>query len=199
MTPSSIELVEEPLPSDERREANTVIARAQAGDAGAFAEIFQAYSRRVTGLCRHMLRDRELADDAAGEVFLRLRTAIATYDGSAEFDRWLLRITANHCIDLTRRRQLERRWMSEEGDADDSPSTEASPLTLLLLKERRDAIARAVETLDEAYRLPLVLRYYAALSYDEIGTELNMEKTQVAGRIFRAKHMLRKLLEEKVR
>jgi RNA polymerase sigma factor (sigma-70 family) len=72
-------------------------------------------------------------------------------------------------------------------------------LTLLLLEERRNAIARAVESLAEAYRLPMVLRYYAGLSYDEIAAELDMEKTQVAGRIFRAKHALRKLLEEKVR
>jgi RNA polymerase sigma factor (sigma-70 family) len=68
-----------------------------------------------------------------------------------------------------------------------------------LLKEKRDAVAHAIESLAEAYRLPLVLRYYAALSYDEIATELEMEKTQVAGRIFRAKHMLRTLLKEKVR
>jgi RNA polymerase sigma-70 factor (ECF subfamily) len=183
MTPSSTELIEDTLPSDD----------------SSLAAIYQKYSRRVAGLCLHMLRNRELAEDAAGEVFLKLRTAIRTYDGSANFDHWLLRIAANHCIDLIRRRQLERRWMSEEEYAGDPPSQEASPLTLLLLKERRDAVNRAIESLTDAYRLPLVLRYYAALSYDEIAAELEMEKTQVAGRIFRAKHMLRTLLKEKVR
>ena len=61
-----------------------------------------------------------------------------------------------------------------------------------------DAISRAIEKLDEAYRVPLILRYYANLSYDEIAAELDMEKTQVAGRIFRAKRMLRTLLEETI-
>lgn len=203
MTLSSTELVEDMMPSGVGHQADRMIARAQAGENAAFADIYRAYSRRVAGLCRHMLRDRELADDAAGDIFLRLRTVIGTYDGptsdgAAEFDRWLLRITANHCIDLIRRRQLERRWMSEEEYAADPPSQEASPLSLLLLKERRDAVTRAVEGLAEAYRLPLVLRYYANLSYDEIAAELSMEKTQVAGRIFRAKHMLRTLLEENI-
>jgi RNA polymerase sigma-70 factor (ECF subfamily) len=198
MTLSSTELVEDTVPLGDGREADGVIARAQTGESAAFAAIFQTYSRRVTGLCRHMLRDRELAEDAAGEVFLRLRVAIRTYDSSAEFERWLLRITANHCIDLIRRRQLERRWMSEEQPEADPPSQEASPLTLLLLKERRDAIARAIGDLADAYRVPLVLRYYAGLSYDEIAAELDMEKTQVAGRIFRAKRMLRTLLEERI-
>jgi RNA polymerase sigma-70 factor (ECF subfamily) len=185
------------------REPGGVIERAKAGESAAFAAIFKTYSPRVAGLCRHMLRDRALAEDAAGEVFLRLRAAIQTYDGatsdnSADFDRWLLRITANHCIDVIRRRQLERRWVSEEPSATDPPSQDASPLTLLLLKERRDAISQAIENLDEAYRVPLVLRYYANLSYDEIAAELDMEKTQVAGRIFRAKRMLRTLLEETI-
>jgi len=185
------------------REARAVIERAKAGESAAFAALFETYSRRVAGLCHHMLRDRALAEDAAGEVFLKLRTAIHTYDGataddSTDFDRWLLRIAANHCVDLIRRRQLERRWMSEEPAAPDPPSQDASPLTLLLLKERRDAISQAIEGLEEAYRVPLVLRYYANLSYDEIAAELDMEKTQVAGRIFRAKRMLRTLLEETI-
>jgi len=199
MTLSATELIEDIVPSGERREVSAVIARAQGGESAAFAEIFRTYSRRVIGLCNHMLRDGNVAEDAASEVFLRLRTAITAYDGSAEFDRWLLRITANHCIDLIRRRQLERRWMSEEECSADPPSQEASPLTLLLLKERRNAIARAVGSLSEPYRLPLVLRYYAGLSYDEIAAELDMEKSQIAGRIFRAKHTLRKWLEENVR
>jgi RNA polymerase sigma-70 factor (ECF subfamily) len=197
MTLSPTEPVEDIVPTGELRAVSAVVARAQEGENAAFEEIFREYFRRVIGLCRHMLRAWNLAEDAAGEVFLRLRTTIDSYDGSAEFDRWLLRITANHCIDLIRRRQLERRWMSEEEY--DAPSTQASPLTLLLLKERRDAMTRAVEGLADGYRWPLVLRYYAGLSYDEIAAELDMEKTQVAGRIFRAKNMLRTLLEEKVR
>jgi RNA polymerase sigma factor (sigma-70 family) len=199
MTLSATEIVEDPVSSGDRPEVSTVIARAQKGESSALAEIFRAYSQRVIGLCRHMLRDRNLAEDAAGEVFLRLRTSIATYDASAQFDRWLLRITANHCIDLIRRRQLERRWISEEEHPADPPSPDSSPLTLLLLKERGKAIARALEGLADAYRLPLVLRYYAGLSYDEIAAQLDVEKTQVAGRIFRAKHMLRTELEGKLR
>ena len=199
MTVSSIELLEDTVPSGERGEVGAVIARAQEGDSAALGSIFQAFSRRVVGLCRHMLRDRELAEDAAGEVFLRLRASIVTYDGSAAFERWLLRVAANHCVDLLRRRRLERRWRAEETHPADPPSPAASPLTLVLVKERRGEIGRAVASLAEEYRLPLVLRYYADLSYEEIAAELAIEKSQVAGRIFRAKHMLRTLLEERVR
>jgi RNA polymerase sigma-70 factor (ECF subfamily) len=199
MTLSSTELLEDTVPSGEPDDKSGLIARAQEGDNAAFAAIFQEFSRRVLGLCRHMLRDKELAEDAAGEVFLRLRASIQNYDGSAAFERWLLRVTANYCVDLIRRRRLEQRWIAQEEYSADPRSLAASPLTLVLVKERRGEIERAIAGLAEEYRLPLVLRYYAELSYDEIAAELGMEKTQVAGRIFRAKHMLRKSLEGKVR
>jgi RNA polymerase sigma factor (sigma-70 family) len=69
-------------------------------------------------------------------------------------------------------------------------------LALLLLKEQRGAVESALAGLDDAYRIPVILRYYAGLTYDEIAAELALEKTQVAGRIFRAKQMLRVLLKE---
>jgi RNA polymerase sigma-70 factor, ECF subfamily len=159
------------------------------------AEIFHAHSRRVRGFCYRMLRDHTLAEDAASEIFLRVREAIHTYNGSVPVERWLLRIAANHCIDILRRRKLERRWMVEDVPFE-PPSSDASPLTLLLLQEQRGAVERALQELDEAYRMPLILRYSAGLSYDEIGAELGIGKTQVAGRIFRAKQMLRLRLKE---
>lgn len=162
---------------------------------GGLDQAFQAHSTRVAGLCRHMLRDQELARDATNDVFLRVGDNLAGYDGSIPLERWLLRIAANHCIDLLRRRKLERRWMAAEGP--EAAVGQASPLTVLLLKERRAAVEHALDGLEDAYRIPLVLRYYAELTYDEISAELAIEKTQVAGRIFRAKQMLRAELKEK--
>jgi len=196
MTLSSTELLEDTMPSGEPADVDALVARAQRGDSTAFAALYQAFSRRVVGLCHHMLRDRDRARDAAGDVFMRLRTSIASYNGSTAFERWLLRVAANRCIDLIRQRRLERRWIAEDETRADPPSSAASPLTLLLAKESRTGMERALGRLPAEHRLPLVLRYYADLSYDEIGAELDLEKSQVAGRIFRAKHMLRKLLEE---
>jgi RNA polymerase sigma-70 factor (ECF subfamily) len=54
----------------------------------------------------------------------------------------------------------------------------------------RDAIAR----LPENYRVPLVLRYYGELSYDEIAQQLGLQKSYVAALIFRGKRALRQKL-----
>ena len=52
----------------------------------------------------------------------------------------------------------------------------------------------AITRLPENYRVPLVLRYYSELSYDEIEQHLGLQKNQVAVLIFRAKQELRRKL-----
>jgi RNA polymerase sigma-70 factor, ECF subfamily len=152
---------------------------ASSGDRRDLAAIYKLYSKRVAGLCRHMLRDETLAQDAASEVFLRVRDAIHGHDPSIPLERWVLRIAANHCIDVMRRRRLERRWFSIEEPPGDPPAAATTPLTLLLLKEQREEVERCLGRLEECYRIPLVLRYYAGLSYDEIAAELGLEKTLI--------------------
>jgi len=54
--------------------------------------------------------------------------------------------------------------------------------------------AGAIEALPERYRAPLLLRYYADMSYEEIGASLRLPRSQVATLIFRAKKELRRKL-----
>src|SRR5277367_6248602 len=84
----------------EQRDLESVIERAQGRDAEALGEIYRRYVPRVFGLCRYMLDSRESAEDATGEVFLKLQRSIESYDGSTPFIAWLLRVTGNHCIDV---------------------------------------------------------------------------------------------------
>src|SRR5438876_12086857 len=142
-----------------------------------------------------MLDSQESAEDATSEVFLKLQRSIESYDGSIPFPRWLLRVAGNQCIDALRRRQRGRQVIVEVEDATviEAPSSERSPLGAVISTEEaqvRDAIAR----LPENYRLPLVLRYYSELSYDEIAQQLDLGRNYVAALIFRAKQELRRKL-----
>ena len=174
-----------------------VIERAQGHDAEALGEIYRLYVRRVFGLCRYMLDSRENAEDATSEVFLKLQRSIESYDGSIPFPRWLLRVTGNQCIDALRRRKRGLRQFVEveEGVAViEAANSESSPLSAVLSTEERAQVRNAIARLPENYRLPLVLRYYGELSYDEIAQQLGLHRNYVAGLIFRAKQELRRKL-----
>jgi len=175
----------------------SVIQRARGQDAEALGEIYRRYVRRVFGLCRYMLDSRESAEDATSEVFLKLQRSIESYDGSIPFPRWLLRVAGNQCIDALRRRQRGQKVFMEVEDGAailEPASTEPSPLSAFIRTQERAQVREAIEHLAENYRVPLVLRYYGELSYDEIAQELGLERNNVAALIFRAKQELRRRL-----
>jgi RNA polymerase sigma-70 factor (ECF subfamily) len=173
-----------------------VIERARGHDAEALEEIYRRYVRRVFGLCRYMLDSRESAEDATSEVFLKLQRSIESYDGSIPFPRWLLRVAGNQCIDALRRRQRGRKLIVEVEDATviEARSSELSPLGAVIKTEERAQVRDAIARLPVNYRVPLVLRYYSELSYDEIGQQLDLQRNHVAALIFRAKQELRRKL-----
>jgi RNA polymerase sigma-70 factor, ECF subfamily len=176
---------------------DSLIGRARGQDVEAFGEVYRLYARRVFGLCRYLLDSRESAEDATSEVFLKLQRSIKSYDGSIPFLKWLLRVAGNHCIDTLRRRQRGQRVIVEvenEAAVSEAPSSEPSPLSAVISTEERAQIRDTIARLPENYRVPLVLRYYGELSYDEIAEQLGVERNHVATLIFRAKHELRRKL-----
>lgn len=174
---------------------SALVKRAGGADKEALAALYRHFHRRVFGLCRYLLGSESEAEDAASEVFARLPRAMNSYDSSLPFSRWLMSITSHHCVDLLRKRKVENRLFEPaEADAPEPVSSTASPLQELLTAESRNTVRRAVAALPERYRLPLTLRYFNEMSYDEIAATLELTRPHVATLIFRAKQELRRAL-----
>ena len=181
-------------------EVTVAIERARRGDPDGLTGLYQAFGRRVLGLCRHLLGSPEAAEDARSEVFARLPRAIERYDPVLPFDRWLLSVTSHHCLDLLRRRRVESRLFVAELPETDSAAVGdapgASPLAAVLADEGRGRVRAALTRLPERYRIALALRYDGELGYEEIARELGVTKNHVAILIFRGKQALRRLLAD---
>ncbi|MGH9431960.1 MAG: RNA polymerase sigma factor [Terriglobia bacterium] len=173
----------------------SILRQAQAGDPEAFASLYRLFSRKVLGLCRHLLRSQEEAEDAASEVFLRAQTGMNSYRSEMPFPAWLYSIASHYCVDRLRRRGLESRIFSSSEPVEWEPaSQEPSPLGEVMSTERREMARMAVAALPERYRIPLTLRYYSDLTYDQIAEALDMPRSNVATLIFRGKKELRRVL-----
>ena len=174
---------------------DSILRQAQAGDREAFAGLYRLFSRKVLGLCRHLLGAQQEAEDATSEVFLRAQKAMESYRAEMPFATWLYSIASHYCVDLLRRRGLEGRIFSSSEPVDwEPPSQEPSPLGEVLTAERRQTVQGAVAALPERYRIPLTLRYYGDLTYDQIAETLDMPRSNVATLIFRGKKELRRIL-----
>jgi RNA polymerase sigma-70 factor, ECF subfamily len=161
-----------------------------------FADVYREHHRRVLNLCAYLLRSREAAEDASHEVFLRVQQKIDKYDPAYAFSSWILKIASNYCLDILRRRGTERRLFGVDSEVVEPPSGLPTALNEMLSSEKGDRIRRALRSLSDEFRVPLVLAFYNDYTYDEIAEALGIPRNTVATRLFRGKQMLREKLKK---
>lgn len=177
----------------DQAQLKSALRDAQRGSALAFGRVYEQFSGRVFRLCRRILGSEAAAEDATSDVFERAQRVLDQYDADRPFDRWILTIASRHCLNRLRRERFEKRLFRDEPA--EMPAAEApSPLAQCENQEQRRALLEAIDTLPEGYRVPLVLKYYGDLSYDEIATQLETTRQNVAVLLHRGKRDLRQRL-----
>lgn len=163
------------------------LAQARRGDQVAFGRLVEAYQRPVYNLAYRMLGDPVEAEDAAQETFVRMYTKLNTYEAGRKVASWVLSIASHYCIDRLRRRRVT--WLSLDDDpvAEALPSRRPGPEEAALRQEARTEVQTSVMRLAPGYRVPLILRYWYDLSYDEIATVMGISVQAVKSRLHRAR------------
>ena len=179
-----------------------LVQQAHLGDQSAFEILVERYRASLFLLVRRLLRDEYLAHDVLQHVFLQLYRSLPTLRPQGTLKAWLCRVARNRCIDELRRRRpvflSDLQLVSDEGDC--------SPLSMLAdpdrlpeeqveLRELRELLLEAIETLPPHFRAVVLLRYTTQLSFREIGLALGMPEATAKTYFNRAKKPLRILLE----
>jgi RNA polymerase sigma-70 factor (ECF subfamily) len=179
-----------------------LMARAALDDDQAFTELVRRYQSRVVHLVSRLLNDRQVSEDIAQEVFVRVHLHRKNYRTGSKFSTWLFTIAANLAKNEIRRRKRRRNWSSldemEEKLKDASlqfADPRANKEEDLEREQLSGVVGQAITTLPERYRIALVLRDIEGLAYEEIGMALKIPGGTVRSRINRARLMLKKKLE----
>lgn len=166
------------------------VEQARAGDQAAFARLVTAYQGPVFNLAYRMLGNGGDAEDAAQETFLRAYDRLASYQPDRKFSSWILSIASHYCIDQLRRRRVPLDSLDDQPTWRDLPSDELEPEEAALVSEQEQALRRALKTLPPSYRLPVILRYWNDLSYEEIAEATQSTVSAIKSRLHRARLML---------
>lgn len=153
------------------------------------------------GLCLRLERRRQDADDLFQDTCLRALERAGTYDGGRPLRPWLARVCVNTYRDGLRRLTLRLRHSQTRGDVERDwtetlPSATPGPAEQAVDNAFKEALVRCLDTLDDKYRVPLVLQYYEGVGYDEISRLLGLNPGTVKSRMNEAKKRLRKQMEE---
>jgi RNA polymerase sigma factor (sigma-70 family) len=181
-----------------QRENEALISAALDGDLVAFAEVCRIYTPRLFHTVYQIVRNREDAEDALQDGFMRAFVHLRTFDGRAQFATWLTRIAINSALMILRKRknhaevsidfdpQDEERFSSWEiADAADDQERR------LLKSEAEEWVRRAVDNLNRTLRVPIELRIVQELSNKEGARLLKISPAAYKSRLARAKVALR--------
>lgn len=169
------------------------------GDMDALAKLIQSHSESVHSVIYSILGNRDIVQDLAQETFLRMISALDSYEFKAPFRAWLIRIAVNLCRDHLRRKKV-RRIMTGFHTTDDSEQERQftdkaqNPVQDLLEKERMEYLQKALLKLPTSLKTVFILRDIQDFSYDEIAATLNWRLGTVKSRLFRARNELAKIL-----
>jgi RNA polymerase sigma-70 factor, ECF subfamily len=162
-----------------------------------FGAIYREHHRRVLNLCAYLLKSRDAAEDAAHDIFLRAHHRIDSYDPALSFSNWILKMASNYCIDILRRRGKEKRLFGlDTAEIPDPSSGQPTPLGEVLTSEEGAHVRRALLSLPDKFRIPLVLSYYNDMKYEEIAAAMQIPRNTVATLLFRGKQLLREKLKK---
>jgi RNA polymerase sigma-70 factor, ECF subfamily len=174
------------------------LARAKAGDAAAFANLFARYERRIFAfLLRQLEGRRDDAADLTQLTFLKAYVALGQTDATLNFNAWLHRIAANACVDLQRHRGRFhwRTWGERSHDTPDDDWLD-DPERHAAFSETQQEVTKVLRAMRPHYRQALLLREYNGLSCEAIGERMGLTRGAVKSVLFRARAEFRTLYEE---
>ncbi len=168
-----------------------LVARVLEGDIAAFTELVNRHYPDCARFAVRMLGDRHEAEDAIQESFLSAYGALGLYREQHTFRAWLFRILINRCRSVARqRRRRQHRFVQDGATHDQAPDPAPADDP-----ELRDALQRALDTLEPRLREAFLLKYGEGLEYREISAMTGVGVSALKMRVKRACDALRPRLE----
>jgi RNA polymerase sigma-70 factor, ECF subfamily len=160
-----------------------LVQRSLEGDSAAFERLVDNYQRVLFSVALRLLGNYEDARDATQNAFIKVYQRLDTYDPQYRFFSWIYRILVNECLNAKRAHGVEQPLSDDHRGPDD-------PGESLETAERKRAVRQAILALPLEYREVIVLRHFAALSYEEMAVAIGIPAKTVKSRLHTARQRL---------
>jgi len=173
------------------------------GDAAAFDQLVKRYNHKLLRIAQKVTRNREDAQDAVQDAFLKAFRSLDQFREESQFSTWLIRITLNQSL-----MKLRKQRAHKEVSLDEDCRTERNVLPLDVLdrapnpeqlcwaSELRAILLRTVEELRPVLRTVFILCDVEGLSIAQTAQVLNLSESAVKARQWRVRLHLRDRLNK---
>ena len=165
------------------------------GHDAALNDLMERHGRKMMNYLIRCLQSEDAAADLAQETFVRVYQHRYKFDPRHKFTSWLYTIASNLVRDHLRHQMRHPEVTMEDDLGEKTGGRGPSPSEEIQARERADALQAAIAALPDELRIPLILAEYEERSQAEIGEILGCSAKAVETRLYRARHQLRKRLE----
>lgn len=184
----------------------SLMAAIAAQDELAFAALYDRYADMVFSASLRVLLDRQLAEDATQDIFVRLWQRPETFvPARGRFVSWLMSVTRNRSVDELRSRGRRSRREAASMDGGEDPAAQVAsartddPAHAAQVQEEQQTVRAALEGLPTEQRKALEMAYFGGLTQQEIAFALHEPLGTVKTRIRLGMQKLRSALESERR
>lgn len=186
-----------------------LVARCQKGDMHAFGSLVAKYQDRIFNTVYRLCGNKSDAEELAQEAFLKALERIGQFRQQSQFYTWVFRIASNLAISHRRRSGRIRFHSMTAGENSDGGQADAltaavarkrtpGPEAAAMSADTQRRVLEALETLDDEFRLAVVLRDVEEMDYEQIADVMEVPVGTVKSRLHRARCLLKEKLADLV-
>jgi len=178
---------------------DALLAAAKSGNSEALEALLQPHSKNIFRALQRITRNREDAEDALQDSFMKAFMHIKKFNGKSKFSTWLTRIAINSALMIVRRKNAKHARVDPSRDSaaislEAVPDRTPNPEAAYLRDERGALVRRAVSEMAPTLREPLIMQHFDQLSVDEIAEQMGLSTGAAKSRLLRARWQLRRSL-----
>ncbi|MGB4844666.1 MAG: sigma-70 family RNA polymerase sigma factor [Ferruginibacter sp.] len=160
------------------------------GDTNAFAVLADQYKGMVFSLTLKMLKNREEAEEAAQDSFIKVYRSLAKYKGESKFSTWLYTITYNTCLDRIRKNKRAQHVVAIDDYTEQQVTSLDNALDGMEAKERTQLIQDCLNLLPGEDSFLLTLFYFEEESAKEIAKIMGTNANHIKIKLYRSRKKL---------
>jgi len=173
-----------------------IIARILQGEPAHFAELVNRYQNYVFTLALRYIRNREDAEEVAGDIFLKAYRSLRHFRGESKFSTWLYTIVNTTCITFLRKKRLDVKSLDDERTFEVADNQDSGlRANQVEQKSRLNMVNQAIALLSPDDAEIITLFYKNEQSLEEISQILGVEANTAKVRLHRARTRLKEKME----
>ena len=192
-----------PLADTDLRTDEELITAVLGGEVDSFEELILRYQPRIFGMARKYFRNESDVEDVVQTIFTKTYKKLGSFNHTAPFEHWFMRLSVNTCYDALRRKAKNREQaitdVMFENETDDSWHSRLGSIPDPNDQEALDKASELVHTVlgqvSEKARIVLTLQELEGRSIKEIAEITGWSISLVKVQAFRARKEMRGAVE----